>query len=106
VTGRDKGGLLLPTDTNSKTGLPVGEVLLGKHSNPTPPPESAFEEYEDLPAFINLDIMAGTVMQIASRMQGSAGPGNVEAVSWQAAKVWSSQPQAEGSSGKTHTVAG
>eukprot|EP00957_Ditylum_brightwellii_P194525 14816663-Ditylum_brightwellii.AAC.1 len=43
VTGRDKGGFLLPTDTDSKTCLPVGEVLLSKHPDPTPPPESAFE---------------------------------------------------------------
>eukprot|EP00957_Ditylum_brightwellii_P048908 3710482-Ditylum_brightwellii.AAC.1 len=82
VTGRDKGYLLLPTDTDSKTGLPVGEVLLSKHPNPTPPPESAFEEYKDLPAFIDLYITAGTVMQITSRMQGPAGPGGMEAVSW------------------------
>eukprot|EP00957_Ditylum_brightwellii_P034311 2601815-Ditylum_brightwellii.AAC.1 len=83
VTGRDKGGLLLPSDTDSNTGLTVGEVLLSKHPDPTPPPESAFETYEDMPAFIDLDITAGTVMHIASQMQGSAGPGNTEAVSWQ-----------------------
>eukprot|EP00957_Ditylum_brightwellii_P043810 3322308-Ditylum_brightwellii.AAC.2 len=83
VTGRDKGGLLLPSDTNLNTGLTVGEVLLSKHPDPTPPPKSAFKTYEDLPALINLAITAVTVMHIASRMQGSAGPGGVEAVSWQ-----------------------
>eukprot|EP00957_Ditylum_brightwellii_P203185 15333566-Ditylum_brightwellii.AAC.2 len=83
VTGRDKGGLLLLSDTDTNTGLTVKEVLLSKHSNPTLPQESAFDKYEELPALIDLDITAGTVKHIASRIQGSAGLGGVEAVSWQ-----------------------
>eukprot|EP00957_Ditylum_brightwellii_P201833 15327426-Ditylum_brightwellii.AAC.1 len=82
VTGRDKGGLLLPSDTDTNTGLAVKEVLLSKHPDPTPPPESAFDKYKELPALIDLDITASTVQHIASRLQGSAGPGGVEAVSW------------------------
>eukprot|EP00957_Ditylum_brightwellii_P050686 3842673-Ditylum_brightwellii.AAC.1 len=83
VMGRDKGGLLLPSDISLNTGLTVGDMLLSKHPDPTAPPESAFKTYEDLPAIIDLDIMARTVMHITSRMQGSAGPGSIKAVSWQ-----------------------
>eukprot|EP00957_Ditylum_brightwellii_P206607 15349189-Ditylum_brightwellii.AAC.1 len=83
VTGRDKGGLPLPSDKDTTTGLTVKEVPISKHPDPTPPPESAFDKYEELSAPIDLDIMASTVQHIASRLQGSARPGGVEAVSWQ-----------------------
>ena len=36
ATNREQGGPLLPTDTDSKSGRPVGEVLEEKH----PPPET------------------------------------------------------------------
>eukprot|EP00957_Ditylum_brightwellii_P197677 15059899-Ditylum_brightwellii.AAC.1 len=75
VTGQDKGVLLQPTNTCSKTGLPVEEVFLSKHPSPTQPSEDAHVDYDTLPAIINIDVTEDTVENAASKMQGTAGPG-------------------------------
>eukprot|EP00957_Ditylum_brightwellii_P043798 3321436-Ditylum_brightwellii.AAC.1 len=68
ITGRDKGGLLQPTDVNSKTGKPVSEVLLSKHPAQSQPPEAALEEYDTLPALIDINVMEDVVHSIASKI--------------------------------------
>eukprot|EP00957_Ditylum_brightwellii_P056427 4277166-Ditylum_brightwellii.AAC.1 len=71
LTGRDKGELLQPTDINSKTGKPVNEVLLSKHPAQSQPPEAALEEYDTLPALININVTEDAVQSVASKMQGA-----------------------------------
>ena len=44
VTNRDLGGLYLPTDTCTKTGRTVIDILREKHPEPTIPDESQFNE--------------------------------------------------------------
>eukprot|EP00957_Ditylum_brightwellii_P053678 4067191-Ditylum_brightwellii.AAC.1 len=56
ITGRDKSGLLQPTDDDSKTGKPVSKVLLSKHPMQSQLPEAALEEYDTLPDLINIDV--------------------------------------------------
>eukprot|EP00957_Ditylum_brightwellii_P042419 3212013-Ditylum_brightwellii.AAC.2 len=75
LNGRDKGGLLQPTDIDSKTGKPASKVLLSKHLAQSQPPEAALEEYNNLPALIDIDVTEDAVQCIASKMQCTAGPG-------------------------------
>eukprot|EP00957_Ditylum_brightwellii_P068932 5232176-Ditylum_brightwellii.AAC.1 len=72
-------------------------MLLSKHPEPTPQPESTFESYEDLPVLTDLDITARTMMQIASQMQGLAGPGL-------ATLVRGGKPQTQGGSDQSNKV--
>eukprot|EP00957_Ditylum_brightwellii_P036545 2768489-Ditylum_brightwellii.AAC.1 len=72
--GRGKGRLLKPTDIDAKTGKTVNKVLLSKHSSPPLPLDPTFLEYDELLAFIDLDITRDTVTKIASHMQGTARP--------------------------------
>eukprot|EP00957_Ditylum_brightwellii_P067301 5107736-Ditylum_brightwellii.AAC.2 len=82
VTGQDKSDLLQPTDTCSKTGLPVEEVLLSKHPSPTQPLEEALYEYDTLPALIDINVTEDTVESVVAKMQGATGPGSVDSIAW------------------------
>eukprot|EP00957_Ditylum_brightwellii_P091893 6996885-Ditylum_brightwellii.AAC.1 len=80
ITGRDKGGLLQPTDVGSKTGKSVSKVLLSKHPAQSQPPESALEEYGTLPALIDINVTEDVVQSIVSKMQGAAGLGIADSI--------------------------
>ena len=54
VTVRDKGGLLLLTKTDAKTGKMVVDVLVSKYPNPTTPYVEAFHPYASMSTLINL----------------------------------------------------
>ena len=72
-TGRDKGGLLLPTETDVNTETLVADVLLSKYPNHTPPALEAFHPYVSSPALINLDITSDIFDQVTNTMKGAAG---------------------------------
>ena len=55
-TGRDEGGILLPTDTDVNTETLVADVLFSKHPNRTSPALEAFHPYFSSPALIYLYI--------------------------------------------------
>eukprot|EP00957_Ditylum_brightwellii_P207023 15351107-Ditylum_brightwellii.AAC.1 len=59
------------------------EVLLSKHPVPSQPPESALEDYDTLPALINLDVTDDVVQRVTTQMQGAAGPGGVDSMALQ-----------------------
>ena len=73
-TGRDKGGLLLPTDMDVNTETLVADVLLSKHPNCTSPALEAFNPYVSSPTLINLDITSDIVDWVPKTMKGTAGP--------------------------------
>ena len=54
LTGRDKGGILLPTDTDVNTETLVTDVLFSKHTNRTSPALEVFHPYVFLPDLIDL----------------------------------------------------
>ena len=56
ITGQDKGGLLLPTNTFVSTETLVADLLFSKHPNRTSPALEAFRPYVSSPAIIDLDI--------------------------------------------------
>jgi hypothetical protein len=85
VTDRGGGGVLLPDDTDAKSGLKVIEVLRSKHPDLRVPdladPEhTAFEPYPHLPEPLPLDITAEHVEEVAGRLSGAAGPSGTDSV--------------------------
>eukprot|EP00957_Ditylum_brightwellii_P142376 10846860-Ditylum_brightwellii.AAC.1 len=82
ITSQDKGGLLQPTDINSKTGKLVSKDLISKHPDPSQPPELALEDYDTLPAMMEVDIATNTIMKVAAKMQGAAGPDRANLIVW------------------------
>eukprot|EP00957_Ditylum_brightwellii_P087874 6692542-Ditylum_brightwellii.AAC.1 len=83
VTGRNKGGLLQPTNIDSKTGNLVSDMLLGKHPVLSQPLEETLQSYDKLPLFMDIDVTTDTIKRAAARMQGAAGPGRVDSITWQ-----------------------
>jgi hypothetical protein len=83
LTEREKGGVLLPSDLDSKTNEPVIDVLRSKHPDAKVPDISVLEEYETVPDFVDLDITEETVEQTARRLSGSAGPGGTDSAAVQ-----------------------
>jgi hypothetical protein len=84
VTEREKGGVLLPSNKDEKKGEgTVLEALKEKHPEPRFPEPHDFEEYEEVPDFVKLDVTEEVVGQVAARMSGSAGPGGSDAQSVQ-----------------------
>jgi hypothetical protein len=83
LTEREKGGVLLPDDLDSKTNEPVIDVLRSKHPDARVPDVSVLEAYEILPDLQDVDITEETVEQVARRLSGSAGPGGTDSAAVQ-----------------------
>ena len=79
-TGRDKGGLLLPTDTDVNTETLVADFLFSKHPNRIPPALKAFHPYVSSPALIDLDVASNFFDRVPNTMKGAAGPWRIETV--------------------------
>ncbi len=84
LTNRDLGGTLDPTDTCSKTGQPVLDVLREKHPEARPTnihAPGSFEQYDGPPmATIPLEVTADHVERTASRLSGAAGVDGIDGV--------------------------
>ena len=63
-----EGGGLLPGEVCTKTGRPVADVLFMENLTCT-----AFEEYEEVPETVSLDLSEDDVMWVASKVSGVAG---------------------------------
>ncbi|KAL7502373.1 hypothetical protein ACHAXN_001332 [Cyclotella atomus] len=99
ATGRGIGGPLQPTDTCSKAGIPVIEVLRKKHPRIRVPKHVAeveelegvtewqyhddvagFDVYpEGTPAALPVNFDADSMLVLSGKVHGSAGPGGVDA---------------------------
>ena len=99
-TGRGQGGGALgPSDTCTKTGKPVADVLISKHPPLRDPPvdpattdalglpsdgpddePTAFEPYPRVPTAPPLTCSIKLMTQVASTLGGSGGPSGVDAV--------------------------
>ena len=78
-------GVLLPGETDEKTGETIFDVLKSKHPAARVPEASEMEDYDILPDFVDVDITEDIVEQVARRLSGSAGPGGSDA---QAIQQW------------------
>ena len=75
-------------DIDQKSMSPVIDVLRGKHPEmaiPVPGEGEAFETYEAMDCFVELDCTEEMVQDIAGKLQGGAGPSSVDAL---ALKKW------------------
>ena len=91
LTDRGGGSVMAPTDTCTKSGRPVLEVLRSKHP-PMREPQAigvrggAFEEYEDgVPTTIPIRISSDTIEEVAVKLSGAAGPGGTDS---ETLKAW------------------
>ena len=85
LTNRNGSGVLLPTDTCSKTGETVLTVLQQKHPALRDPPSvqqehGAFEPYDSVPPPVSLHITSDIIERVSSKLSGAAGPGGTDAV--------------------------
>ena len=79
VTNRDLGGLYLPTDTCTKTGRPVIDILREQHPEITIPEESDFDKYsaqvtEESKTTMPLYFTEEDVAKAAKGLDECAGP--------------------------------
>ena len=74
LTGRDKSGILLPTDTDVNTETLVADVLFSKHTNRTSPALEAFHPCFSSPSLIDLDITSDIVDWVPKTMKVAALP--------------------------------
>ena len=80
MTGRESGGLYRPGDLDSKTGLPVVEVLRQKHPDAAVPDEHDFDVYlDDVVEPISICCYEEDVARQVPKLGGSAGPSGVDA---------------------------
>ena len=82
-TVQDKGGLLLPTDTDVNMETLVADLLLSKHPNHTLPALEAFHPYVSSPTLIDLEITLEIVERVHKTMKGAEEPWRIEKVNWQ-----------------------
>eukprot|EP00978_Attheya_sp_CCMP212_P019497 scaffold54738_cov30-Attheya_sp.AAC.1 len=81
ITEREKAGIMLPTDIDEKSGLPVIDVLHSKHPPARVPEVEDLEEYDTLPEFIRVDITDETMEKVVRCLSGAGGPGGTDAMS-------------------------
>ena len=79
ITDREGGGIMTPDDIDDKSGLSVIDALKEKHPKMRDPGPAAMPAYDELPAFVDLDITADTVRAVAEKMSGGAGLGGIDA---------------------------
>ena len=80
LTETEKGGILMPDDTDEKTGLSVEEVLRSKHPNARSVDVSLLPQFDSTPAFVDIDITPTVVERVAHDLHGAAGLGGSDAV--------------------------
>ena len=86
VTERGSGGALSADDkvmNKDGTESTVLEVLRSKHPEAVHPREEDLEEYPSVPEMVTLDITADTVVKVASKLSGVAGPGGIDSMALQ-----------------------
>jgi hypothetical protein len=79
LTNREVGGILLPSNTDEKTGDSYAKVLASKYPEArTPDANKKLPTYDVVPDFTNLDITEDVVDQVVRRLSGSAGIGGMD----------------------------
>jgi hypothetical protein len=79
LADKEKGGILMASDIDEKTGASVATVLESKHPEARTPDASHLHTYTELPEFVDIDITDETVEKVAHNLSGSAGLGGTDA---------------------------
>ena len=81
ITEREKGGVLQLGERCTKTGDRVMEVICTKHPEARTPTAASLDSYMGQPTKITpVDINEDTVIAVAGRLSGGAGPGGTDSV--------------------------
>ena len=64
LTDRGKGGILMPADTDEKSGDSVETVLKSKHPDARTPTAENLQKYTNLPDFVDIDITEDSVEKV------------------------------------------
>ena len=84
ITEREKGGVLLPEETCTKTGERLMEVLRTKHPDACPPSAESLYAYPKNPLeMVPVNITDDVVTAVAGRISKGAGPEGTDSVSLQ-----------------------
>ena len=78
VTDWARGGVLKPSDIDTKSGKCVFDMLREKHPPPGLAFQDAFLSCSDLPLLVDVDVTSSHVEQVARRLRGSGGPGDTD----------------------------
>jgi hypothetical protein len=72
-------GVLMPNETDPKSGDSVAEALASKHPEARTPDVCNLPTYSETPDFVDVDITESVVQHVGSRLSGAAGPGGADA---------------------------
>ena len=78
MTGRDKGGLILPKKMEERTGQLVTDILVSKHPYLAPLAVEAFHHYNKIMNRIGLNITADIAEQVSKTIQGVSGTDGID----------------------------
>ena len=88
VTGRDKGGLILPKKMEERTGQLVTDILVSKHPYLAPLAVEAFHHYNKIMNRIGLNITADIAEQVSKTIQGVSGTDGIDTTECQDCTLW------------------
>jgi hypothetical protein len=93
ATDRGGGGVLLPTDSCTKTGKLVMEVLESQHPDTRIPNLEdlhciAFKQYDQVPVAIPTDCTSDDLENLTVHMSGGAGPSSFDSVMLRNCLLW------------------
>ena len=78
---RDKGGVLMPGDVDSKTGDLVSETLKAKHPDGRDVNVESVPTFDSCPDLIDIQVTDDAVEEVAKHLSGSAGPSGIDSSS-------------------------
>jgi hypothetical protein len=73
ITEREMGGILLPDDKCSKSGLPITDALESKHPHARSPNVNALPHYKHVPEFIEVHVTEDAVEKTVHKLSGGTG---------------------------------
>jgi hypothetical protein len=79
LTETDVAGVLMPNETDQKSGDTVAEALASKHPEARTPDVCNLPTYSETPDLVGVDITESVVQHVASRLSGAAGSGGADA---------------------------
>ena len=81
ICDQEKGGVMMPENTDENAGNNVGGVLLSKHPNSRPAPLSVMPQHETFPEILEILVACENTETVAKSLSVSAGPNGLDACS-------------------------
>ena len=80
VSEREKGGILMPGDTDEKTGDLIKVTLAAKHPEARDVDVADLPDFDSCPTLIDNVVIVESVERVAKKLSGSAGPSGVDSI--------------------------